>query len=175
MAAKTSFYPAETASLADPTLFTGISQEEEISDAAVPMEHWAQLPAEKRMRQLKVGCSAVLYQASTCCSLSPSLGSPFSHLPSPGKAHKQSVSSRTLPFWQTWLKLASEFTRFIRDRKTDTPTAQSQKSCFFRKSGWEKKRDCLSKQIHFLETVGQGGGRGSTLFMHLLAQCCLKH
>lgn len=39
MAAKTSFYPAEAASLADPTLFTGISQEEEISDAAVPMEH----------------------------------------------------------------------------------------------------------------------------------------
>lgn len=70
------------------------------------------------MRQLKVGCSDVLYQASTRCSLSVSLGLPFSRLPGPGKAHKQLGSSRTLPFWQTWLKLASEFTGSIRDRKT---------------------------------------------------------
>lgn len=39
MAANTSFYPAGTASLADPILFSDISQEEGISNAAVPMEH----------------------------------------------------------------------------------------------------------------------------------------
>lgn len=96
---------------------------------------------EKYRRQLKVGCSGVQHQVRACHSRSLSMSSAFSCLPSPGKTCKQLVSPlRTLPFWQSWLKLASEFRSFIRERETGTPMARSQKSCFSRKLGWKKKK-----------------------------------